>query len=848
MLPSGKEWNRSQPGQGATELGFPGPMLGQMQSKAAGRAGNPSRQTEEASSEGLGGHDLLTQADPRCPAGQVVGHHLYRQPSAVGGEAARGEMVQPDAVLEVSDGILDLGVAAVVGLQFEHLPVPVGDEAVIAVGGEEGQLGTGRGLHPPDDEPHRRGAGLALEGSVGGLGHVGGAVHPVGDRRPGIFGYRLDEIAQALVLADGDGEADIHPAADGDHAMSVEAAVGPHRELPPGPTVAHPPHRLPQEVGGAAGGVGASLAQPGHEHISGAGGDGQQRVIAPLAGVAVVSCPFLGQSVATLCPCSACAEVTNWCVGPRMYAHGEACRPDEDRADTGAYCPIRSMVREPYDGIIGDAPIGEIPLGRVATVCGALRRHAYTAMVEAVMSRGKSGAKPEGLSQLNLNAAGIDVGATSHFVAVPADRAEQPVREFEAFTADLYRLADWLAQCGVETVVMESTGVYWIPLFGVLEERGFLVVLVDPRRIKNVPGRKTDVLDCQWLQQLHTYGLLSGAFRPEGEIRRLRSYLRQRAMLVEYASHHVQHMQKALTQMNVKLQHVISDITGKTGMEIIEAIVGGQRDPVKLAQLRDPRIKADEATIAKSLRGHWREEHIFELTQALELYRFYHAKIAECDREIETHLERFEDRSTGGPPAAKSGRKRIKGNAPRFDVWTHLNRMMGVDLTRIDGVDAYTALKVISEIGTDMTKWPSAKHFASWLGLSPNNRITGGRVISSKTKPSANRAAAALRLAANALHRSDSALGAFLRRKKVQLGAPKAITATAHKLARLIYTMLRNGQEYVDAGAKYYERQYQQRALRAAKRRAAQLGYQLVPMSDAGDRTTYAPPGAPTAA
>ena len=454
---------------------------------------------------------------------------------------------------------------------------------------------------------------------------------------------------------------------------------------------------------------------------------------------------------------------------------------------------------------------------------------------------------PAELSQANLNASGIDVGASSHFAAVSQDRSEQPVREFAAYTADLYRLAE----CGVETVVMESTGVYWIPLFGVLEERGFEVMLVDPRRIKNVPGRKTDVLDCQWLQQLHTYGLLSGAFRPEGEIRRLRSYLRQRAMLVEYASHHVQHMQKALTQMNVKLQHVISDITGKTGktgMEIIEAIVGGQRDPVKLAQLRDPRIKADEATIAKSLRGHWREEHIFELTEALELYRFYQDKIAECDREIETHLERFEDRSTGGPPAAKSGRRRSKGNAPRFDVWTHLNRMTGVDLTRIDGVDAYTALKVISEIGTDMTKWPSAKHFASWLGLSPNNRITGGRVISSKTKPSANRAAAALRLAANALHRSDSALGAFLRRKKVQLGAPKAITATAHKLARLIYSMLRYGQEYVDAGAEYYESQYQQRALRAAKRRAAHLGYQLVPMSDAGDRTTYAPPGAPTAA
>ena len=294
-------------------------------------------------------------------------------------------------------------------------------------------------------------------------------------------------------------------------------------------------------------------------------------------------------------------------------------------------------------------------------------------------------------------------------------------------------------------------------------------------------------------------------------------------MLVQYASHHIQHMQKALTQMNVKLHHVISNITGQTGMDIIEAIVSGQRDPRQLARLRDPRIKADEATIAKSLQGHWREEHIFELTQAPELYRVYQAKIAECDREIEAQLERFEDRSDGEPPAP-NGKKPHQGNAPRFDVRTHLYQMTGVDLTRIDGVDAYTALKVISEIGTDMTKWPSAKHFASWLGLSPNNRITGGKVMSSKTKASANREAAALRLAANALHRSDSALGTFLRRKKAQMGAPKAITATAHKLARIIYSMLRYGQEYMDAGAEYYERRYQQRALRAAKRRAAQLG------------------------
>ena len=432
---------------------------------------------------------------------------------------------------------------------------------------------------------------------------------------------------------------------------------------------------------------------------------------------------------------------------------------------------------------------------------------------------------PAGLSRVNLDAAGIDVGASSHFVAVPADRAEQPVQEFEAFTADLYHLAHWLTECGVQTVVMESTGVYWIPLFEVLEERGFQVRLVDPRRIKNVPGRKTDVVDCQWLQQLHTYGLLSGAFRPEAEIRRLRSYLRQRVMLVEYASHHIQHMHKALTQMNVKLQHVIRDITGKTGMDIIGAIAGGERDPRKLARLRDRRIKADEATIAKSLQGHWREEHIFELAQTVELYRVYQAKIAECDRG-------FEDHSDDEPPAP-NGKKRNQGNAPRFDVQGQLYRMTGVDLTRIDGVDGCTALKVVSEVGTDMTKWKSAKHFASWLGLSPNNRVTGGKVISSKTKPSANRAVAALRLAANALHRSDSALGAFLRRKKAQLGAPKAITATAHKLARIIYSMLRYGQQYVDAGAEYYDSQYRQRALRAAKRRAAQLRFQLVPLSDA---------------
>ena len=303
-------------------------------------------------------------------------------------------------------------------------------------------------------------------------------------------------------------------------------------------------------------------------------------------------------------------------------------------------------------------------------------------------------------------------------------------------------------------------------------------------------------------------------------------------MLVEYASHHIQHMHKALEQMNVKLQHIISDITGRTGMRIIEAIVRGERDPRKLARLRDPRTRADEKKIARSLHGHWRGEHIFELTQGLELYRTYQHRIAECDQEIEAQLDRFEDRSDGGVPSDGPGKKRHQGNAPRFDVRSHQYQMTGVDLTSIDGVDAYTALKVVSEVGVDMGRWPTVKRFASWLGLSPNNRASGGRVMSSRTTRNANRAATALRLAANALHRSDSALGAFLRRKKAQLGAPKAITATAHKLVRIIYSMLKYGQEYVDAGTEYYERQYRHRVLRNARTRAAQLGYRLVPIAD----------------
>lgn len=439
---------------------------------------------------------------------------------------------------------------------------------------------------------------------------------------------------------------------------------------------------------------------------------------------------------------------------------------------------------------------------------------------------------PEQLKQVHLNAAGIDVGSAFHFVAVPPDRDQQPVQKFGAFTADLEALADWLQQCGVDTVAMESTGVYWIPLFELLESRGFQVQLVDPYRLKSVPGRKTDVLDCQWLQQLHTFGLLSGAFRPVEQVCVLRAYMRQRAMLVQYSAQHIQHMQKALHQMNVKLDKVLSDITGGTGMAIIEAILDGERDPLKLAELRHRRCHNDEATIAKALQGSWRDEHLFTLRQAVALYKIYHQQIAECDRQIEAHLESFATKSEPSslPPRPSKGSP-VRNNQLRFQAREPLYRILGVDLTRIDGIDAHTALKILSEIGTDMNRWPTVKHFTSWLGLCPGNKRSGGKNLSGRTRPCANRAAAALRMAASSLHRSKTAMGAYLRRIKTRLGAPKAITATAHRLARLLYLVLKHGWDYVDPGQNWYEHQYQDRVLKSLTRKASQLGYQLVPTS-----------------
>ena len=433
------------------------------------------------------------------------------------------------------------------------------------------------------------------------------------------------------------------------------------------------------------------------------------------------------------------------------------------------------------------------------------------------------------LAQINLHAAGIDLGSRSHFVAVPADRDPHPVREFGAFTADLYRMADWLKQCRIDTVVMESTGVYWTTLMEVLEERGFIVLLVNPHQLKHCPGRKTDVCDAQWLQTLHTFGLLTGAFRPDDQVCVLRSYQRQRSRWIRDAARYVLHMQKALTQMNLHLKNVLNDVTGVSGMRIIQAILEGERDPYVLASLRDGRCRKSVEEIAQALHGHWREEHLFELRMAKEGYDFCQCQVRACDERLEKQLEQFDTRTEDPiPPPKRRQSARAQGNAPAFDVRGHLYRITGVDLTRIDGVDAYSMLQFLSEVGVDLNPWPSDKHFSSWLGLCPGNNVTGGKSRSGRTKPCANRAAAVLRLCASSLHRSASALGAYFRRQKARLGTAGAVTATAHKLARIIYAMLTQGTEYVDIGQDAYERQFRERALINLRRTAQRLGFDLV--------------------
>lgn len=450
-------------------------------------------------------------------------------------------------------------------------------------------------------------------------------------------------------------------------------------------------------------------------------------------------------------------------------------------------------------------------------------------------TRGRSSGQ---LSTINPDAAGLDVGATFHVVAVPGDRDERPVRTFRTFSGDLHRLADWLTEVGITTVAMESTGVYWIPVFEVLEARGFEALLVNARDVKHVPGRKSDVNDAQWLQQLHQYGLLRGSFRPRDGVVRLRAYLRHRERLVDYAASHIQHMQKALMQMNVQLHHVVADITGVTGMRIIRAIVSGTQAPETLAEFRDARCAASPETIREALTGNYRPEHVFALRHALELYDVHQAKIAECDTEIEAVLRTLnEERATPEAPlpAARPAKAR---NEPKFDARPALYMLLGADLTQIHGFGPYTVLRLVAECGDDMSKWPTAKHFTSWLSLAPGNKISGGRLLSSKTRRSANRAAALLRIAAVNIGRTQTALGAFYRRLAARTGKAKAVTATARKLAILFYKALRFGMTYADPGASYYEERYRQRVIHNLKRRAQHLGFTLVADPTASGRVS----------
>jgi transposase len=434
---------------------------------------------------------------------------------------------------------------------------------------------------------------------------------------------------------------------------------------------------------------------------------------------------------------------------------------------------------------------------------------------------------------LHPNAAAIDVGATMHMAAVRADRAPEPVRSFGTFTADLHRLIDWFTQCGVETVVMESTSVYWIPVFELLDARGFTVCLVNARDAKHVPGRKTDVSDAQWLQRLHSFGLLRASFRPKGQIVALRSYVRQRERLLEYAASHIQHMQKALTEMNLQLHHVVADITGATGLRIIRAILAGERDPQALAALRHYSCHSSAATIARALTGSYRAEHLFALEQALALYDAYREKVSACDVRIEAVLKELSihrGRDHGAVPPPRRRHRTDQVNALAFDVRAALFALLGKDITAIDGLGAYLSLKLIAECGDDLSSWPSAKHFTSWLGLAPSNKVSGGKMLSSRTRRSGGRAAALLRLAAVAVGRTDTALGAFYRRLSSRIGKAKAVTATARKVAVLFYNAVHHGMEYVDPGASSYETRYRTRVVNNLHRRAKAFGFVLQPL------------------
>ncbi len=449
------------------------------------------------------------------------------------------------------------------------------------------------------------------------------------------------------------------------------------------------------------------------------------------------------------------------------------------------------------------------------------------------MSRKKT--KLQGVTEppkIRTDAAGVDISPEVIYVAVDARRDPQPIRHYGTVTAELYRIANWLKACGVRTVAMESTGVYWIPLCQVLEERGFEVYLVNARHYKNVPGRKTDVCDSAWLQYLHAVGLLQGSFRPADEICAFRTVMRHRASLVEAASKHVQHMQKSLDQMNVQIHRVLSDVTGVSGLAMVEAILKGERDPRRLAELRDGRVQASEESIIAALQGNYRTEHVFTLKQSLESYRHYQKLIAECDRQIREQLEALEGRSGGSePPDARKNMRTRSDEELRKEFF----RIIGVDLTAIPGINVGTVQVLLAEVGPDLSRFRNAAAFSNWLGVCPNNSITGAKIKSSKTKKSENRLATALRMAAESLSREKSYLGQFYRRMKMHLsGGAEAVTTTAHKLARIIYAMVTRQLEYdATCFAEIEQRSHERARLRLIKQ-AEKFGFRLTPIQTAG--------------
>jgi len=433
------------------------------------------------------------------------------------------------------------------------------------------------------------------------------------------------------------------------------------------------------------------------------------------------------------------------------------------------------------------------------------------------------------LEIVHPDAAGIDVGGSEHWVAIGPERDPEPVRRFGCFTVDLREMAQWLVDRGVKSVAMQSTGVYWMPVLEILEQHGLQVYLVNARHTKNVPGRKSDVQECQWLLKLHAFGLLNNSFQPTDEIRIARTLWRQRGNLVAEASSAIQRMQKALTEMNIQLSNVLSDLSGVSGMSILNAILDGERDPWTLAAFVQPGVKATPQDIAQSLEGNWREELLFVLRQQVELYRVYQEKIADCDVALQEHLESFGSKiDVQAQPIGPRPKKKSSKNAPQFDLRTELYRITGIDWSQVNGMDVLTAQTVIAEAGADLSAFPSEKHFTSWLGLSPTNEQSGGRILNRRTRKVVNHAATALRNSATTLLRSQSYLGAQYRRLRTRLGAPKAITAMARKLACLFYRLIKHGQQYVDKGTQYYEAKYREQQIRAVTKRAQKLGLQVV--------------------